>query len=68
MNPFAQNILKLRMAEGLLPKGEIWSDVNTFKPPPDTPAKGCGGGFPCQLSLALLFLLLIVQQFFWQQW
>ena len=55
MNTFAQNILKLRMAEGFLPKGGFgltWPRSSRLM---THPPRGVAGGFPCQVSLALLF-------------
>ena len=48
INDYACKVLQKRMSEGLLHHAKIHRDVKTFKVPADTPARGAGGGFPCQ--------------------
>lgn len=47
--PFCQNVLRARQADGLLPNFPIWDDVQTFD---GVPWRGLvdvvSGGFPCQ--------------------
>lgn len=47
-NEYCREILRLRMAEQLLPSAPIECDAATVRPPRS--AKGVGGGFPCQVS------------------
>lgn len=48
INDYARKVLQKRMGEGLLHPGKVSEDITDFKPEKDSPAGGCGGGFPCQ--------------------
>ena len=45
---FCREVLKARMDDKMLHRGEIWQDVCGFVARPNHPARGVGGGFPCQ--------------------
>lgn len=51
-SPHCREVLKCRMAEGLLPSGPIYEDVRGFEPSADIKSKASGliGGFPCQAT------------------
>lgn len=60
INEYACKVLQKRMSEGLLHHAKIHRDVKTFKVPADTPARGAGGGFPCQAPWQLEWLMSLM--------
>lgn len=57
-----QTVLRNRIVDGLLPDGQIFSDVQDFVPDQDLQrqAKALTGGFPCQASCSKYVLFELI--------